>query len=1391
MAIPVGGQNFLKTLFRSDTPAGKAFKYGIDQPTENTATTLDLLGYDDAAAGLQSLVPAPENYESAAARFMNLEGEGYNWKDLPLATVEQSGQLAGSMGLRAAGAGVGTLVGSPVLGAILAFGGPALFEAIQIAGPVALERAKNNGREEPNEEDWAGAMGTAGFSGVLNAIGVKGIPGLNSAVLGTTGKTIAQTTAAGLREGVTEGLQGVTEQVGGTALTDKGLTINPKQAIGEGLIGGTTGMVATGPAAVAQAVNSMSSTVDPTISSLIDSSASASDTLTADTVDTIQPLLLPLGEDQTISETAMASVPQSETYQDFNILDPILSVPEDLSQAKELFTREDVWPRLPTSLRESIYSESRYKETASELFSYLEGPIEKDLKTLSSVKKTNKIWGEELGSDDIDDYKPNQAFIQKNIITEDPGFKDKVKKEFLKEQFNLGDDRAENTTGLLTSDYGNKTWGNHHRLIRATNRVQYNEVASKYIAPFMQEQLNLIVAPEYQDLMVNDTTKEFAKNLLLRSKFDTNNPEFQALVKKVMGSINSFTINSSGQLNALTKEGQTDLRNSVQSLDQDINDLTKGKLFQAFAYPYAQRDLSTEGAFATYINDLEQESFNTELQNNNFFQEILEEAPRFSYGIPKEFTPRDIKRLEKQFYGEIKDHSEIYRSEEDPSKANFNESHDLMRSLLQNMAKAKEKISISSGLPKDVSERFSGHSKLKPLNEAEGPDTSVPVGASIGPLPSFIAPREELATAENGPLDPNFLTYSLSRSHLDKLRNKGIASLSGSEMLTYLSTPYKKLPENLKEISEAVPKKQQGEDAQDTAERINEIRDSSVRPYLESQGELPVSIEYIQKLIDDNASRFSISEARSWEDDELRHGSDYRISGPTEGYAEYTVNHIPLLKPEEQMIVDSNDIKAGKKILEDSPHVYTERDGTHNWSSNKWNLRGLGTVGWMRGSLRKFGDNKIGALLGESQSYWIQQTRKAMSKAKKGNFSPTKIFRSDFQEQQELDIQNASQPELEQLLFEYEGMLPEVENEFATVLATIGGEKTNQYPEGYFTAFLNNPGTKKKLLQNTLRDINRLYTEDQIVSTYDRSVYQIIASAPNFEQDSKNIIQTENPKIAEAFAEEIFQMQPFKLIDGTSFTKQKIKERLESKLRTQDKIFDKYELIQTVNDLNPEINLFTSQVEIETAFDKIGEVASRLIDNESVRDKMLNMQKNSLEKALQSSPVIQDYFDVLKVLPDETTIREFKNSLEMGDAVIQPDPPFRNKFNQMNLRAWIVQSMKDGLEFVLIPATKNGKEYLTVTQEQYGQGSAPMGNYVSMLKEGEKIAKEYGLPIQTVTIDVGGGKTGEVTAIDIRALYEIVTEGGFKGGYKKGGLVTKAQGAGYSMNLGNYGRNYK
>ena len=710
------------------------------------------------------------------------------------------------------------------------------------------------------------------------------------------------------------------------------------------------------------------------------------------------------------------------------------------------------------------------------------------------------------------------------------------------------------------------------------------------------------------------------------------------------------------------------------------------------------------------------------------------------------------------------------------------------------MEQAKRITNLSKGLPKDVAERFSGHTKLKTLSEAEGPDTSSPLETVIGPLPSFVAPREELATAENGPLDPNFLTYSLSRNHLDKLRSKGIASLPANDILTYLNTPYKKLPEDLKKISEAVPKKQQGEDAQDTSERINEIRDNAIRPYLESQGELPVSIEYLQKLIDDNVSRISISEARSWEGDKLKHGDHHRISGPVEGLAEYTVNHVPLLKPEEQAVLDSDDIRAGKKILEDSPNIYSERDPMHNWASNKWALRGLGTVGWIRGSLRKFGDNKIGALLGESQSYWIQKTREAMSKAAKGGFSPAKIFRSDFQEQQQqLDIQNASQPELEQLIFEYKEGLPEAKKEMENALARIGGEKTKQYPEGYYTAFLSNPQTKEALVVNLLGDINKLYTEDKVIPTYSKSTSELLKLDPEYEVKMKEINLEENLKIVDNFIQKIVEVQPARKDFAIIFTEENLMERRENQLAmpTTDGVSDSDLRNLLYEDFKAQgVGIFDKTVEMSAVYESVNAIIEQSIENSDQAKKGLELQKNTFEKTFKDSPAIEDHLELLKVVPDERTIRDFERSLEQGEAVVQPDPPFRNKFNQMNLRAWIVQSMKDGLEFVLVPATKNGKEYLTVTQKKYGQPGAPMGNYVSMLKEGEKIAKEYGLPLQTVSIDVGNGKTGEVTAIDIRPLYEIVTEGGFKGGYKKGGLVTKAQGAGYSMNLGNYGRNY-
>ena len=214
-----------------NTSFSSAFASGIDAPLENMATTFDLLGFKGTADTLSGLTDAPENYESASNRFMNPEegdftvggfGVGY----LPRAATEQSGQVLGSLATRAGGAIVGS-AGGPVGTATGALAGPALFEFIQQLGPVALQRAKNNGRDEPSWDDWTAAASTAGVSGLLNSIGVKG--GSGASILNRT-----------LREGSTEATQSVVEQTGSSLGTEAGLQIDPKQAVGEGIIGGTS-----------------------------------------------------------------------------------------------------------------------------------------------------------------------------------------------------------------------------------------------------------------------------------------------------------------------------------------------------------------------------------------------------------------------------------------------------------------------------------------------------------------------------------------------------------------------------------------------------------------------------------------------------------------------------------------------------------------------------------------------------------------------------------------------------------------------------------------------------------------------------------------------------------------------------------------------------------------------------------------------------------------------------------------------------------------------------------------------------------------------------------------------------------------------------------------------
>ena len=208
----------------------KAIRYGVDQPTENFATTLRAMGFKDAEKFMRELIDAPENYESAAGKFINEQNKehwgDYEWQYFPRFVLEQAGQLAGSLITRAGGAAAGMAIGGPPAALALGLLGPALFEAVQVAGPIAMDHAKRRApigvEKEPTWEDWKYALPGTAFSGVLNAIGVFNIGKLNSTVLGS-----------GLREGVTETGQGLTEQIFGSWGTSGGVEIDTHAAVAE------------------------------------------------------------------------------------------------------------------------------------------------------------------------------------------------------------------------------------------------------------------------------------------------------------------------------------------------------------------------------------------------------------------------------------------------------------------------------------------------------------------------------------------------------------------------------------------------------------------------------------------------------------------------------------------------------------------------------------------------------------------------------------------------------------------------------------------------------------------------------------------------------------------------------------------------------------------------------------------------------------------------------------------------------------------------------------------------------------------------------------------------------------------------------------------------------
>lgn len=242
------------------------FLSGFDQPVEDIGVSVQEAGkaigsqgMANAGQGLRDLTSKPKDFVSAGSRFVNPQkGDsyvdpvlGYGWGNLPGAIAEQAGGYAGDLTARGAGAAAGGLAG-PQGAAVGAFAGPALFEFIRQVGPIAKQRAQNDGREDPDWSDWTWAAGTAGVSGALNSIGIGKVGILNQGLKEVGTKTATQvvkeaakeTGTKALKEGATEAGQSVVEQYGSSAGTKTGAQIDLKQAVGEGVIGaGSAGTI--------------------------------------------------------------------------------------------------------------------------------------------------------------------------------------------------------------------------------------------------------------------------------------------------------------------------------------------------------------------------------------------------------------------------------------------------------------------------------------------------------------------------------------------------------------------------------------------------------------------------------------------------------------------------------------------------------------------------------------------------------------------------------------------------------------------------------------------------------------------------------------------------------------------------------------------------------------------------------------------------------------------------------------------------------------------------------------------------------------------------------------------------------------------------------------------
>jgi hypothetical protein len=180
----------------------------------------------------------------------------------------------------------------------------------------------------------------------------------------------------------------------------------------------------------------------------------------------------------------------------------------------------------------------------------------------------------------------------------------------------------------------------------------------------------------------------------------------------------------------------------------------------------------------------------------------------------------------------------------------------------------------------------------------------------------------------------------------------------------------------------------------------------------------------------------------------------------------------------------------------------------------------------------------------------------------------------------------------------------------------------------------------------------------------------------------------------------------------------------------------------------------------------------------------------AVDTLLKDSPALQNLYEIASTGPTEAELEKLTEYQDQqAGTTALADFPMKQTYPRYGARALIKHALEQGWDTVEIPNLPPG------------QGGS-VENYNKATKELKKIADKFDLPFKprsaempTSTGEEGGGMADRLVTfyrLDIRPLRALIEAEEFEGfiGMKRGGLVTKAQGAGYNINYGDYGRSY-